>query len=85
MTVDWSRLRMGVDVLTDTQWDDVKHTYGEEPPEYTLEIEDEDGDWRHYCDVSAEDLPLMVEAMHHGFTDPVRLVENGYPVFGCYR
>lgn len=83
--IEVSRLRMGVDICTETDPKDVLHCFTNEVPRYALEILDENEEWVHYGNVSIEELPNVVENMHHAFEDSIRLVENGYPVFTCWR
>ena len=77
-------LKVGVDFPPDTDPDTVPHV--RQPgviPTYSVEIE-RDGNWvPHIPAVLMSDLPDVVEAMHWDYTSPVRLLENGYPVFTC--
>jgi hypothetical protein len=84
---------MGVDLETDTPPipDLVPHLLTTEVPSYSVEIqvgadlEDEDDGWEHYEDVPADMLPSVVDAMHGSYLAPIRLVENGHPVFTVWR
>jgi hypothetical protein len=83
--IELERFRMGVDIAPETDYTIALHCFTDEIPTYSLEIENEDGSWVLFSEFPAEDLPAVVESMHYAFDYPVRLIENGYPVFTCWR
>lgn len=74
-----------MDIAPETDYAIVPHCFTNEIPIYSLEIENEEGNWEFFSKFSAEDLSTVVESMHNAFDYPVRLIENGYPVFTCWR
>ena len=81
----FSALRVGVDLLPDTLLEDAPEV--QEPgytPYYAVQVE-RNGVWEdHVPHVTPDQLPTVVEAMHWDYTEPVRLLESGHPVFSCY-
>lgn len=76
-------LKMGVDIEPDTDPDTVPHT--KTPgyvPQYSYQFSTGDG-WLPAAPLTVEELPKFVDDMHGNFTEFVRLLEDGYPVFGC--
>lgn len=78
--IEWGRPRMGVDLCTETDLQEVPHCYTTEVPSYTLEVCKKDT-WVVFSDVPVESLHDVVESMHLDYDCPVRLKENGYVVF----
>lgn len=75
-------LKMGVDLAPDTDPEDVPHTVvAGYVPVYSVETCWYDA-WRIWrAAVPPEELPAVVESMHCAFDCPVRLLEDGHPVF----
>ena len=82
--IEWGRLRMGVDIAPDTDYTEVPHCFTDEVPKYMLEIMNEEENWILFSDVEIDSLPETVESMHWDYDGPVRITENGYPVFTCW-
>lgn len=78
-----SSLKMGVDVDPDTDPESVPHT---RTPGYTpvYSYQTWDGEeWSSPVDIPLSELPEFVDRMHWDFKQFVRLMEDGYQVFGC--
>lgn len=81
----FENLRMGVHLCTETNVSDVPHCFTTEIPTYTLEVlnklTEETEEWIFFSNVPCASLDRVVESMHQNYFIPVRLMENGFPVF----
>lgn len=87
MTIDielmLASLKMGVDIMPDTNPETVPHTkVSGYIPQYSYQFQ-VDGNWLPAILVNLEELPEFVADMHGNMWYPVRLLEDGYPVFEC--
>lgn len=83
--MDWAKLRIGVDLCTDTDIEDVPYAHDASyVPVYSLEVADTvPGEWVFLRQVPVDLLPDEVEKMHWDYRGSVRLLEDGKPVFTC--
>jgi hypothetical protein len=74
-----------VDLCPETDPEDVPHLrQAGHVPEYALEVLSR-GVWvLDTSGIPPAELPDAVESMHWAYTEPVRLVEDGLPVFTCW-
>lgn len=81
----FERLRMGIDICTETDVNDAPHCFTTEIPVYTLERQVFDPlgypVWESLGDVPLESLDEVVDSMHYLYDGSARLLENGHVVF----
>lgn len=82
----WASLRMGIDILPETDMDEVGyHPPVGYVPVYRLEVKAWDSEkWTHLRDVPLTKLDTEVEAMHYDYKAGVRITEDGHPVFSTW-
>lgn len=79
-----AQLKIGIDIAPETAPEDVPHL--RQPghvPVYSVEREVGDRWELLLPSVSLQQLPEVVDELHWKFPFPVRLLEDGLPVFTC--